>query len=202
MAGLAQGDRPYPSVGAFRRFLEGRCDKERWELLDGVAVKLERPTLAHQFIASNLLRLLHDALEIHAPKWTAYLGIGINLASTIENYDLLPDLIVTDLNAAEQPDESYADRVFLVAEIAAPSERAILETKRGLYKQHEACNCILTVQQDRFEARVELRTESGWEEQLLTSPDDLLDLPEFGLCCKLSDLYRGTALEMLQRPKR
>jgi hypothetical protein len=202
MAGLVQDDWSYPSVAAFRRFLEGRSDKERWELLDGVAVRLERPTVGHQFIANNLLLLLHDALEIHAPMWTAYLWIGVNLAPTIENYDLLPDLIVTDLDAAEQPNESYADRVYLVAEIAAPSEGTILETKRCLYKQHEACNCILTVPQDRFEVRVDLRADSGWEEQLLTSPEDILVLPDFGLRCKLSDLYRGTALQPRNATKR
>jgi hypothetical protein len=37
--------------------------------------------------------------------------------------------------------------------------------------------------------------DSGWEEHLLTNPDDLLVLPELGLRCKVSDLYRGTALQ-------
>jgi hypothetical protein len=36
--------------------------------------------------------------------------------------------------------------------------------------------------------------DAGWEEQLLANPDDLLVLPELGLRCKVSDLYRGTAL--------
>ncbi len=190
MTDLAHGSQFYRSVAAFRRFLEGRSDKERWELHDGVAVRLQRPTLGHQAVLSNLRRLLDDALEIHAPKLTAYVWIGVNLTSAVENYDLLPDIIVTDVSAAEQPDASYVDRVFLVAEIAESSERTILEIKRGLYKGHAACNCILTVQQD-----------SGWEEHVLTNPDDLLVLPEFGLRCKVSDLYRGTSLLPRQASK-
>jgi hypothetical protein len=43
--------------------------------------------------------------------------------------------------------------------------------------------------------RVDLRTAAGWTEQLLTKPDDPLDLPDFGLHCKVADLYRGTALQ-------
>jgi hypothetical protein len=200
MADLAHAGQLYPSVAAFRRFLEGRSDKERWELHDGVAVRLQRPTVGHQAVLSNLRRLLDDALEIHAPNLTAYFWIGVNLTPTVENYDLLPDIIVTDVSAAEQPDTSYAERVFLVAEIAELSERTILEIKRGLYKGHATCNCILTVQEDWFEVRIESRMDSGWEEHLLTNPDDLLVLPELGLRCKVSDLYRGTALQPRTAP--
>jgi hypothetical protein len=77
MADLAHAGQLYPSVAAFRRFLEGRSDKERWELHDGVAVRLQRPTVGHQAVLSNLRRLLDDALEIHAPKLTAYFWIGV-----------------------------------------------------------------------------------------------------------------------------
>jgi hypothetical protein len=106
------------------------------------------------------------------------------------------------VSAAEQPDTSCAERVFLVAEIAELSERTILEIKRGLYKGHATCNCILTVPQDWFEVRIESRMDSGWEEHLLTNPDDLLVLPELGVRCKVSDLYRGTALQPRTAPNR
>jgi hypothetical protein len=98
MAGIAQGNQPRMSVESFRRFLESRPEKERWELIDGVAVRLERPTLGHQRVASN-----------------------------------------------------------------------------------------------RIEARVDLRTDASWKEQTLRKAEDLLALSDFGLRCKLSDLYRGTA---------
>jgi hypothetical protein len=60
---------------------------------------------------------------------------------------------------------------------------------------HETCSCVLTIQQDRQEVRVDLRTGTGWQEQVLANPDDLLVLPDFGLRCKLSELYRGTRLQ-------
>ena len=62
------------SVDLFRGFLGGRPDEERWELIDGVAVMIAPPTKAHQRIASNLERLLNDALERHDPALAAYSG--------------------------------------------------------------------------------------------------------------------------------
>jgi len=69
MASAPMRDRPRLSVHVFRRFVEGRPEEERWELIDGVAVMMAPPTLAHQIIAGNLQRLLNDALEIRARPW-------------------------------------------------------------------------------------------------------------------------------------
>ena len=90
----------------------------------------------------------------------------------------------------------------LAAEIVSESDRTFVEAKRDLYPRHEACKCVLIVQQDRLEVRVDLRTAAGWTEQVLTKPDDPLDLSDFGLHCKVGDLYRGTALQARQKPKR
>jgi hypothetical protein len=58
----------------------------------------------------------------------------------------------------------------------------------------------LTVQQDRFEVRTDLRTDTGWSEQVLKQADDLVALPAFGLSCRVADLYRGTPL-MPRQPR-
>jgi hypothetical protein len=50
------------------------------------------------------------------------------------------------------------------------------------------------VQQDRFEVSIDLRTETGWSEQVLKQAEDILALPAFGLRCSVADLYRGTPL--------
>lgn len=195
MAGLAQRSPPKLSVELFRGFLEGRPDEEHWELIDGVAVMMAPPTLVHQWIAGNLQRLLHDALERFAPTLAVYQRAGINLGPSIEYYDPEPDIVVIDADANKDPTRRYADRFYLAAEIVSSSDRTYVESKREVYKQHETCNCVLTVQQDRLEVRVDLRTVAGWTEALLTKPDDPLDLPAFGLHCKVADLYRGTALQ-------
>jgi len=136
MAGVPQRKPPRLSVELFRGFLEGRPDEERWELIDGVAVMMAPPTLAHQRIASNFQLLLHAALESHAPTLTVYQRAGLNLAPPVEYYDPEPDVVVIDSDASENPGERYANRFYLVAEIVSASDRAYAESKRGVYKLH------------------------------------------------------------------
>src|SRR5260221_6672766 len=104
MAGVAQRSPPRLSLELFRGFLEGRPDEERWELIDGVAVMMAPPTLSHQRIASNLQRLLTDALDRRDATLTAYQRAGINLRPSIEYYDLEPDVAVIDADAIQETD--------------------------------------------------------------------------------------------------
>jgi Uma2 family endonuclease len=182
------------SVELFRQFVADRPDKERWELIDGVAMMMTPPTLAHQVIARNLERLLSDALEIHASALIVLQAIGVNLDPTVQDYDPEPDIVVIDRIVAETPGERYVDRFYLAAEIVSSRDSVDIDRKRAIYKLHAFCTCILTVQQECFEVRIELRTKGGWSEQILTDVDDALVLPDFGLRCKVADLYRGTPL--------
>jgi Uma2 family endonuclease len=195
MAGAPQRKPPRMSVGVFRGFLEGRPDEEHWELIDGVAVMMAPPTLAHQRIATNLQSVLNAALENHAPALVAFQRPGLNLAPAVEDYDPEPDVVVIDGNASEQPGERYANRFYLVAEIVSASDQTYVESKRAVYKQHDSCRCTLTIQQDRCDVRIDLRRDDVWREQVLTNADDILELPDFGLRCKIADLYRGTPVQ-------
>jgi len=190
MASAPIRDRPRLSVELFRGFLAGRPEEERWELIDGVAVMMAPPTKAHQRIASNLERLLNDALEARAPTLAAYQRVGVNFGPRIENYDPEPDVVVVDV---EHDNERYSNRFYLAAEIVSSSDRTYIESKRAVYRLHDTCTCILTVQQDRVEVRIDLRAEAGWDVQVLKRLGDPLVLAEFGLRCKVSDLYRGTS---------
>jgi Uma2 family endonuclease len=86
----------------------------------------------------------------------------------------------------------------LAAEVVSSSDKTFVEAKREIYRRHAACKCVLVVQQNRYGVSVDMRTDAGWTQQVLVKPDDVLDLPAFGLRCKLSDLYRGTALQPRQ----
>jgi Uma2 family endonuclease len=193
MARAAQR-KPSPlSIDAFRAWSETRPDEERWELIDGVPMMMTPPTKAHQRIASNLERLLNDALVRSAPERAAYQRVGLNLGPVVENYDPEPDVVVIDVEASS--DERYADRFYLIAEVVSASDRPKIEGKREIYKLHAACNCILTIRQDRHEARVDSRAGNSWTTEIFTRPADELVLTEFGLRCPLSDFYRGTPLQ-------
>ena len=195
MAGVTQRKPPRLSVELFRAFYATQPEEEQWQLIDGAAVMMTPPTVAHQIIATNLHILLYQALQRHAPTLTALQRLGVNIAPPVEDYDPEPDIAVIDASAGRDPERRYIDRFYLAAEIASASDRAWVEKKREIYKLHETCTCILTVQQDRLEVRIDRRTTDIWGEQVLKNSDDLLVLPDFGLRCKLAVLYRGTALE-------
>ena len=55
----------FMTVADFHAFLAHRPDQERWELIAGVPMMMVPPKLAHNRIASNLERLLNDALDRH-----------------------------------------------------------------------------------------------------------------------------------------
>jgi len=182
------------SLPMFRAFVATRPAEERWELVDGVAMMMAPPTKAHQRVASNLQRLLLDALECHAPALTAYQRVGVNIGPSVTNYDPEPDVAVVDA-AIHDLDERYADRFYLVAEIISERDSSSIASKRDIYKLHPDCRCILTIRQDRVDIRCELRTADGWLVHQLSSPDDALEVLPFGLRCRVADIYRGTPLE-------
>jgi len=63
MPGALQKEYAPLDVEAFRNWVASRPDEERWELIDGVPMMMAPATRDHQRIASNLERLLNDALE-------------------------------------------------------------------------------------------------------------------------------------------
>jgi Uma2 family endonuclease len=190
MAGALRQASPMLSVTSFRTWLESRPDEEHWELIEGVPMMMTPPNRRHQRIASNLESLLNAALKRHNPAFVAYHDIGVNIVSTVP-YDPEPDVAV--IREDENPDPRYAERFYLVAEVLSESDKAIIESKRDIYRAHPACTSILLVRQDRMEIIVDRRTGDGWRSEVLRAVDRL-DLPEFGLDCPVSDVYRDTPL--------
>jgi Uma2 family endonuclease len=184
------------SVAAFRQWAKSRPDEEHWELIDGVPMMVAPPTHDHQRIASNLERLLNDAIERMEPRRlpliAAYQRIGVNLGPVVQDYDPQPDVAVVEV--ATTRDRRYADRFFLVAEVVSRSDESTIEGKREIYKRHPGCECVLVIRQDRYGITVEHRAGEHWGKQTLAAPDERLNLAAFGLECRLSDIYKGTSV--------
>ena len=190
MAGALRHSPPILSVASFRTWLTSRPDEEHWELIEGVPMMMTPPNRRHQRIASNLEALLNSALKRHDPAFAAYQNIGVNILSTVP-YDPEPDVAV--IREDENPDPRYADRFYLVAEVLSDSDKDVIDSKRDIYRAQPSCTCILLIRQDRMEITVDRRTADGWRAQVLQA-DDELTLPEFGLTCRVRDIYRDTPL--------
>jgi len=190
MVGAVRQHAPILSVASFRAWLASRPDEEHWELIEGVPMMMTPPNRRHQRITSNLESLLNAALKRHDPGFAAYHDIGVNVVSTVP-YDPEPDVAV--IREDENPDPRYAERFYLVAEVLSESDKDVIEGKRDIYRSHGSCTCILLVRQDQPEVIVDRRTPDGWRSQVLHVADELA-LPDFGLVCRVKDIYRDTAL--------
>ncbi len=201
MTGAAARKPSYWTVEKFRSWIESRPEEERWELIDGAAILMTPPTLTHQRIALNLQHLLNDALEQHDASLVALQRPGLNLQPEVTNYQPEPDVAVVD--ADFEAGERYARRFHLAAEVVSASDNRKereddeiwAEKKRGAYRKHPSCRGVLVIEQDRYEVRVDLRSESGWTSRMLRNPDDILELASFGLSCRVADLYTGTPVQ-------
>lgn len=180
------------SAERFRRMVEARPREERWQLFDGEPYVMRSPaTGRHQKIAANLDRKLTAALEVTRPELDVLREIGLKM----EAYpDFLPvvDLAVVP---AEVGDTLYFETFYLAAEILSPSNsHEHISLKRARYAEAPDCLHVLIVAQDDFCVEVWSRSH-GWQGRVFRSPEDIIELPEFGFACRLGDFYRGTPIK-------
>jgi Uma2 family endonuclease len=190
--------RPYSGtmdVDEFMAFLEMRPKEERWHLIEGIAVMMAPPSLAHQRIALNLCGVLNRGFTAQSRDLYAYHEIAIRLPGVV-NFQPEPDVVVAPGTAGY---ELYAEDFRLVAEILSPSNtRKQIELK--LHRYREAPNNLYAVVIEPREFLVEVQAKShNWEPAILTRPDDPIEMPELGLRCSVGELYLGTPLNP-QRP--
>ncbi|MGJ3264120.1 MAG: Uma2 family endonuclease [Salinarimonas sp.] len=208
---FAEAERGRLTPAQFRAFQEARPDHERWELIEGEPVMMTPPSLAHNRIASNLERLLNDALETHDPSREAVQRPGLELTidqaafPEIERgYRPEPDVAVIDHEPV--PGRRFVSRAHLLAEIVSTADEARphagvarwIDVKTRLYRAHPPCAVVLVLEQERIAARLWRRSDDGWDEAVLDGAATVLDLAGFGLRCGLGALYQGTHL----RPRR
>src|SRR5438477_4049142 len=80
-------------VDEFMAFLELRPKEERWHLIEGIAVMMTPPSLAHQRIALNLCELLNRSFAAQKLDIYAYHEIAIRLLG-LTNFKPEPDVVV------------------------------------------------------------------------------------------------------------
>lgn len=181
-------------VDEFMALLEIRPKGERWDLIEGVAVMMAPPSVAHQRIAHNLCNLLMSAFGARGLDLFAYIGIGVRTPG-VRNFQPEPDVAVLPGVAGY---ELYSERFLLVAEILSPSNtRAEIDLKLRRYREAPDNLYVVVIEPREFLAEIHAR-QRGWEPAIYRDSADPIELPEFGLRCRLADLYRGTPLDPLR----
>ena len=182
-------------VDEFMAFYETRPNGEHWELIEGVAVMMAPPSVAHQRIARNLSELLNSAFAAQRLDLFAYMAIGVRTPGVM-NFQPEPDVVVLSGVAGY---DLYSEHFQLAAEVLAPSNtRTEIDLK--LRRYFEAPDNLSAVVIEARELLVEIYARNrDWQLAKLTKADDPIDMPEFGMRCQVVDLYRGTPLDPRHR---
>jgi len=182
-------------VDEFMDFLETRPDEEHWELIEGVAVMMAPALPAHQRIAHNLCNLLLRAFVSQELDLFAYIDVGVRTKG-VRNFQPVPDVVVLPGIAGY---DRYSENFQLVAEVLSPSNtRREIDLKLRRYREAPDNLYSLVIEPRAFMVEIHAR-RSDWEPTALTRADDPIEMPEFGLACRVVDLYRGTPLDPQRR---
>lgn len=182
-------------VDEFMAFLETRPDNERWDLIEGVAVMMAPPSYAHQRIASNLCSLLNSAFATRRLDLFAYQRAGVRNPG-LRNFQPEPDIVVVPGVAGH---DYYSEQFQLAGEVLSPTNtRAEIDLKLRRYREARDNLYVVVIDPRKFSAIVYARSDN-WEPVTLSKPDDPIGMPEFGLRCRLGDLYVGTPLDPQRR---
>ncbi len=178
-------------VDEFMAFLETRPDNERWDLVEGVAVMMAPPSYAHQRIASNLCTVLNNAFAARRLDLFAYQRAGVRNPG-LRNFQPEPDVVVVPGIAGY---DLYSETFQLVGEVLSPTNtRQEIDLKLRRYREAPDNLYALVIEPREFLVEIHAKSR-GWQSAKLTTADDAIEMPEFGLRCRVGDLYRGTPLD-------
>jgi len=171
--GLTRGNM---QAGEFLRFLKSRPKEERWQLVEGLAIRMNPPRMRHQQISLNLRDLLKDALERQGRRDLLVMTeIGVRVRG-VSNFLPRPDVVVVPGIAG---DEVYAERFHLVAEVLSPSNsKSLIAQKLQLYKGHPDNFCCLVIDSRRAWMEIHARAKK-WKPVEFDDLDGVFELPEF-----------------------
>jgi len=182
-------------VDEFMAFLETRPDNERWDLIEGVAVMMAPPSYAHQRITRNFCELLNSAFSEQRLDLFAYFSTGVRNPG-LRNFQPEPDIVVKPGVAGY---DLYSENFQLAGEIMSPTNNR-REIDLKLHRYREAPDNLYAVVIEPSEFLVEIYAKrENWQLKVLKQPNDVIDMPEFGLRCRVIDLYCGTPLDPQRR---
>ena len=178
-------------VDEFMAFLETRPDGERWDLIEGVAVMMAPASLAQRRISSNLCELLNGGFAARRLDLFAYFAVAVR-SPGIRNFQPQPDVVVVPGVAGH---DYYSERFQLAGEVLSPTNtRAEIDLKLRRYREAPDNLYVVVIEPRELLVIIYARSRN-WEPTILTKADDPIDMPEFGLRCRLGDLYVGTPLD-------
>jgi Uma2 family endonuclease len=180
-------------VDEFMAFMETRPKGEHWDLIEGVAVMMSPAGYLHQRVASNFRDLLNSALKAKGLDLYVFGDVGVRSPGVL-NFQPEPDVVVAPGTVGDE--EYYYSECFqLAAEVLPPSHmRPAIDLKTRRYCEAPSNLYAVIIDPKKYVVEIHAKNQK-WEPAVLERPDDVIEMPEFGLRCVVADLYAGTPLD-------
>ena len=178
-------------VDEFMAFVGTRPGKEHWELIEGVAVMMSPASIAQRRIAQNLSELLNREFETRSLDLFPYIGTAVRVKNN-RYFQSQPDVVVIPGIASY---DFYSEKFQLAGEIISPTNtRREIDLKLRRYREGPDNLYAVVLEPREFLVEIHAKREN-WEPKVLRQPDDIVEMPEFGLRCRVVEIYRGTLLD-------
>ena len=138
-----------------------------------------------------LCELLNGAFATRKLDLFAYFDAGVRTTGVM-NFQPQPDVVVVPGVASY---DLYSEHFRLVAEVLSPSNtRTQIEVKLRRYREAPDNLYVVVIEPREFLVEIHAKS-SNWKPEVLKQAGDPIEMPEFGLRCRVVDLYRGTPLD-------
>lgn len=163
--------------------------KQRWELVAGEVRMMSGGTLAHDLIASNLLRILGNALG-GGPCFVHGSNLKIRSPTGTVTY---PDAFVR-CGPITSDDVTEIEDPVLVVEVLSPRTRSQdLIVKRWAYQAIPSLQLLLYVEPKKPKVELVAREPDGsWRSRFFERLDNDVPLEALGIALPLRQAYAGT----------
>jgi Uma2 family endonuclease len=183
------------TVGEFLAWSEEQGDEARFELVDGLPLRLMAPTtIRHARVQRSAAEALRQAIAAAGLQCDVF-EFGPSVAVAHDSDECrIPDVVVTCATAID--DTSYlVPEPLIVVEVASPSTRlADVNDKVEFYSRIASIRHYLVIEQDRRRmVAFERAPGGGLEPRIVRAGSIALDPP--GIELALEDLYRDTPLD-------
>jgi Uma2 family endonuclease len=170
----------------FAEFLEDRPDRERWELIDGIAVMNPTPLKRHQRVVTNLLFALERARRERAATWSALPSLGVRIPGPLGRA-VIPDVLVVPPG---DEGSSWTFAPIVACEILSPSTRRTdLAWKPAGYRDVPTLQHFVLIDPAQIWLRFYDRA-AGWKPRTLTVALESLPFTAIGVTVPLADIYQ------------
>ncbi len=165
----------------------------RYEFYNGEVFAMAGGTPSHAYIADNLVVGLGPKCRAKGCR-----TVGSDLRVRIEEsgYHTYPDLtlICGKPELASDDPNSLVNPIAIFEVLSPGTERHDRRFKLNQYRLIPSVKQVVLVAQDAMSVESYEPTEKGWFVQILTKPDERLELPIEGVSIPLSEIYEGIEL--------